>query len=321
MESELLGTLARQDGVVSRSQAIAAGLAQHDIRRLLRRREWARVHSGVYVDHTGALTWNQRAWAAVLFSWPSALYGESALRAARGPGMRAHDDSGPIHVAVERSRGRLVEPPGVRVHHLVRLGPRVQWNLGPPRMRFDEAALELAGLASSDFEAIARLADACQSRRTTAARMRVALRARPRSGRRGLLDATLADVAAGTCSVLEHGYVTRVERPHGLPAGSRQVRADSSAGVIYRDVDYDPVILELDGRLFHDTATQRDRDFERDLDAAVDGRATVRLSYGQVFERPCSTAGKVARVLARHGVAVEPRPCGPACQVDLGRVA
>ncbi|WP_234802251.1 type IV toxin-antitoxin system AbiEi family antitoxin domain-containing protein [Mycolicibacterium fortuitum] len=48
--------LRRQDGVISRSQALDAGLRNHEIRRLLGRNEWARVHTGVYVHHTGPLT-------------------------------------------------------------------------------------------------------------------------------------------------------------------------------------------------------------------------------------------------------------------------
>ncbi|MGZ8738498.1 MAG: type IV toxin-antitoxin system AbiEi family antitoxin domain-containing protein, partial [Nocardioides sp.] len=49
----------RQDGVVSRLQARDGGLTDADIRRLLRRREWARVHPGVFVNHTGPTTWQQ----------------------------------------------------------------------------------------------------------------------------------------------------------------------------------------------------------------------------------------------------------------------
>jgi hypothetical protein len=40
---------------------------------------------------------------------------------------------------------------------------------------------------------------------------------------------------------------------------------------------------------------------ERDLDAAVDRLETVRLGYGQVIERGCRTAAKVARILRRKG--------------------
>jgi hypothetical protein len=106
----------------------------------------------------------------------------------------------------------------------------------------------------------------------------------------------LTDVAEGTCSVLEHGYLTRVERAHGLPRPSRQPTAASDRGPICRDVDYRRfgLYVELDGRLFHDNAAQRDRDPDRDLDAAVDGLHTVRLGWGQVFGRPCRTAGLTA---------------------------
>ncbi|PEG58185.1 type IV toxin-antitoxin system AbiEi family antitoxin domain-containing protein [Mycolicibacterium boenickei] len=296
--------LRQQDGVISRRQALDAGLAEHEIRRLLRRNEWARVHSGVYVEHTGPLSWMQRAWAAVLYAAPAALCFESALGA----------QSLPIHVAVDRQRSTLAEPVGVRIHRVAHLDGRVLWNAGPPQMRYEEAALDVAGRSARELDAIAVLANACQSRRTTARRLLKALDSRGRLRRRRWLRAVLIDIADGTCSVLEHGYLVRVERPHGLPRAARQKRSASSLGVCYRDAEYgERLVVELDGRVFHDSATSRDADFERDLDAAVGGRSTVRLSYGQVFDRPCQTAGKIARILHRHGIAVAGRPCGPGC--------
>ncbi|OBG89314.1 hypothetical protein A5733_00050 [Mycobacterium sp. NS-7484] len=297
--------LRQQDGVISRRQALDAGLREHEIRRLLRRNEWARVHTGVYVDHTGPPTWRQRAWAAVLYAAPAALCFESAL----GP------DALPIHVAVAQQRPMLAEPAGVCIHHLVNLEERVLWNVSPPRMRYDEAVLDVACRAASELDAIAVLANACQSRRTTAHRLLQVLDSRSRVRRRRWLRSVLVDIGDGTCSVLEHGYLVRVERPHGLPRAKRQKRAASSVGVCYRDTEYgERLIVELDGRLHHDSATSRDADFERDLDAAVDGRSTVRLSYGQVFDRPCRTASKIAQVLQQHGIAVAGHPCGPSCE-------
>src|SRR5690606_31337244 len=115
---------------------------------------------------------------------------------------------------------------------------------------------------------------------------------------------------AGACSVLERGYLTRVERAHGLPAAARQVR-DSLRGPVYRDVEYRAhgLLVALDGRLFHDNAAARHRDLERDLDAAVDGRATVRLGWGQVFDTGCRTARQVAVLLQSRGWTGSPRPC------------
>ncbi|MGA5546346.1 type IV toxin-antitoxin system AbiEi family antitoxin domain-containing protein [Mycobacterium sp. NPDC051198] len=297
--------LRQQSGVISRRQALDAGLQQHDIRRLLRRNEWARVHDGVYVDHTGPLSWLQRAWAAVLYAAPAALCLESALT----------DEGAVIHVAVSRDRGVLAEPPGVRIHHLAHLQERVLWHAGPPRLRFEEAALDVACQAVSEFDAIAVLADACQSRRTTARRLLRALDARRRVRRRRWLRAVIVDIAEGSCSVLEHGYLNRVERAHGLPRAARQKRSTSSVKVSYRDVEYDRrLVVELDGLLFHNTASARNKDVERDLDAAVDGLSTVRLSYRQVFDRPCRTAAKIAQVMRRHGIAVSGHACGPDCE-------
>ena len=123
----------------------------------------------------------------------------------------------------------------------------------------------------------------------------------------------LADVAEGACSVLEHAYLVKVERAHGLPRGCRQARATASVGVVYRDVTYAEVDLELDGHLYHDSVEQRDRDLDRDLDAAVRSRTTIRSGYGQVFERPCRTAARIAVVLRSRGWTGTPVPCGPMC--------
>lgn len=310
--------LAAQGGVVSRRQALSWGLQPHDLRRLVRRRDLTAIFPGVLVDHTGVPTWHQRAWGAVLVCAAreddgqgpgAALAGASAVRAADGPG-RGEDD-GPIVVAIPRER-RVLAPPGITVVRTFGLGERVLWNLSPPRMRYDEAALDVALAARDELDAIAAVARAVQGRHTTAARMGETLRARSRAPRRLFLEAVLADVAHGTCSVLEREYVVRVERPHGLPAGQRQLRAGTISGVVYRDNAFDDLLIELDGRLFHDTAEQRDRDHERDLDAAVARRGSVRLTWGQVVGRPCSTASKLSVVLERHGIRGG-RPCGPAC--------
>jgi hypothetical protein len=133
---------------------------------------------------------------------------------------------------------------------------------------------------------------------------------------RAWIHEVLNDLATGTCSVLEHGYLVHVERAHGLVPARRQVRATASTGVVYRDTQYGEVfIVELDGRLVHDSVPQRDADFERDLDAAVDGHSTARLSWGQVFERPCTTTVKVVKILRAHGVDISPHGCGPDCPV------
>lgn len=297
--------LRRQDGVISRRQAEAAGLSPADIKRLLRRREWATVHGGVYVDHTGEPTWRQRAWAAVLACWPAALDGRSSLRAHEGPG-RSGGASDAIAVMVAHQR-RLTGPRGVSVRRSRRFDDQILWNLSPPRMRYDDTIIDLADVTAREIDAVAILADACGGRRTTAGRLRARIDDIPRLHRRDLLVGILDDVARGVCSVLEHRYLTHVERPHGLPSGSRQAPAVRGGRPMMRDVVYRgprgswTQVVELDGRLFHDTPTARDRDMERDLDAAIEREHTVRLGYTQVFDRPCGTAKKMGRLLVTRG--------------------
>ncbi len=307
-----------QHGVVSRAQLLACGETPASIRRRIRRRELSVLHPGVYLGHTGDPTWVQRAWAAVLHAWPAALAGEAACAAHEGPGKRA--DPTTIEVAVARSRTVLAPPGGRRDRRVDRLDERAVWTVGPPRLRYDDAAIEVACRAVSDLEALRVLADVVQGRRSTARRLAEELAARGRAPRRAWLTSVLADIAAGTCSVLEHGYLARVVRPHGLPEGERQVRDGRGDRVVYRDVEHDDgLVVELDGRLGHDSARQRDTDMERDLDAALVGKDTVRLGWGQVFDRACSTAGKVAALHSARGWTGVVRRCGDDCGIGATR--
>lgn len=302
--SEIERLLSLQDGVVARRQLVECGLADHDIRRMLRRRELAVMHPGVYVNHTGAPSSAQMAWAAVLLLWPAALTHASAVVA---PVHR-----GKVHVALERNRS-VTAPTWVRVHYVADLTQHAQWNLSPPRVRLEVAVLDLVASATTEMEAIAVLADAVGSRRTTADRLRSALADRKRMRRRKFVEAVLADVAAGSCSVLEQRYLRLVERAHGLPGGRRQVKA-SAKGTIYRDVVHEDfgVVVELDGRV-HDHLSARDADLTRDLAAALEQLLTLRIGWGQVVGTPCETAWAVGQILQSRGWTGEIRRC-PRCR-------
>ena len=307
--------LALQSGVVTRRQLHDVGVMPHDLKRLLRHRDLVRVHEGVFVSHTGRLTWLERAWVGVLLAWPAALSHDSAIRATDGPGRTSRDDR-TIHLAVDRRRS-LGVPAGYRLHRLARFDDRVHWNTTPPRVRVEEALIDVAAEKVSDFDAVATLADAISARRTTAVRIGEHLAARARVPRRHFLREVLADLDRGTCSVLEHGYLTRVERPHGLPTAARQVR-DSIHGPVYRDVVYEDLeqVVELDGRLWHDSVEARDADLDRDLDAAVARMSTIRLGWGQVYARPCRTAAQIGRLLTARGWRGSLVRC-PECPQDL----
>jgi hypothetical protein len=304
--------LALQDGVISRAQVLAAGGDDRLIVRRLRRREWARVHPGVYVNHTGPLTWNQRAWAAVLLTAPAALGGRSALRA---HGVRGHESHEDVRVVVAHHR-RLARHPGIRIDRTRDFDRAVQPHLCPPRMRLEHALIRVASEARTDDQAVGVLSDGCQSRRTTVARLGEELLVSPKLPRRRLLLEILQDVGDGAMSALERRYLRDVERAHGLAAGQRQRREHTSRGSVQRDVEYadEAMLLELDGRLGHDPAEGRWRDLDRDLEAATTGRLTLRVGWGQVLQ-PCRLASTLALVLAARGWTGTPRPRRPGCPV------
>lgn len=259
MVDDLLGL---QDGVVSRSQLLAVGATSELIRCKVRTRAWVAIYPGVYVNHTGEPTWRQRAWAAVLDAAPAALGARSVI----------HFGAGAVQVIVAKHR-QVTKRPGVVVHMRNRFAESVDWNKGPPRLRIEEAALDLAAEAPTEQLAIAALTRVVNDRRTTAPRLLAALDLRQRISRRQLLTDILTDIAEGTCSVLEHRYLTKVERAHGFPVAERQVPTGvGRAG--YRDALYRDfgVVVELDGVLGHADAASRDRDLERDLAAAADAQ-------------------------------------------------
>jgi hypothetical protein len=94
--------------------------------------------------------------------------------------------------------------------------------------------------------------------------------------------------------------------------GERQAARRGTNGRVYVDVEHRELGLriELDGKLFHSSTTDRDRDLDRDLDAAVAGTSvTARLGFGQVYERPCETAAKLAQLMRRLGWTGSPTTC------------
>ncbi|MGH3349764.1 MAG: hypothetical protein ACRDPS_03790 [Nocardioides sp.] len=300
-----------QDGVASHAQLTAGGLSRIDIERAVRRNELRRVHPRVYVNHTGPLTWEQRAWAAVLYAAPALLCRES-LEAPRG-----RDDGRPIHIAIDHSR-KVMPQPGIVIHRMRDL-ERKAYGGTPPRLKVEDNALAMANEARSEIDAIARVAEVASRSYVTAATLQEALNRAHSLRRRRLVQGLVDDLATGTHSVLEHGYLTKVERAHGLPSGRRQSPRIGAAGNQFRDIEYEgyALVVELDGALGHDSWRDQAHDADRSLNDLADlGAVTARLRFHQVFDTPCQTAVRVGRILARNGWSGTPKRCGQSCRVN-----
>lgn len=73
MKPELAVVARRQDGVVTRQQAIAAGYSVDQIDRLLTRGALTVIRPGLYRSPSAPVTWRSQAWAVLLAAGPLAV--------------------------------------------------------------------------------------------------------------------------------------------------------------------------------------------------------------------------------------------------------
>jgi len=311
----VLKTLLRsQDGVLSRSQALAAGVTRGAIRQHLATGRWQRLHPGVYATFSGAVPRAAWLWAALLAAGPGAMLSHETAAELAGIGDRPTPT---VHVTVPHGR-RVARIPGVVVHRSRRVGRQLHPAKEPPQTRVEETILDLAESARTITDAYGWCARAVNAGRTTAPRLLEAIAERPRMRRRRILCEGLGDVAAGCRSVLELAYLGKVERAHGIPRGQRQVRVVRARRRNYLDVHYRRfrLTVELDGEAAHPYA-ERFRDHRRDNAGVVAGDAALRYGTADVEERPCEVAAELATVLRRRGWGGFPHRCSsPHCTLE-----
>jgi predicted transcriptional regulator of viral defense system len=301
-----------QCGVLSRRQALDAGLSEYQIRTRVRGGRWRQIQLGVYATFTGECSREALMWAAVLRAGAgAALSHHSAAeldRLIRAPVPL-------IHVTVPTSR-RVVAGPGLIVHMSGHVLQARHPSRLPPRTRIEETVLDLAETARTAGDAFEWLFRACGGRHTTPERIRAAMQERKKLRWRAELGGALGDAADGVHSGLEYRYLRDVERPHGLPAAIRQARVMRGRRVRYRDVLYGEygVAVEIDGAVAH-PLEDKWLDTHRDNAAAADGLITLRYSWADIVTRPCEVAAEVSAVLRRRDWPGGLRRCGPACRI------
>ena len=301
--------------MLTRAQGLAAGLTLEQIRWRCASKRWQRVHPGIYVCHNGPLDPPTRASAAVLAGGAGALLAGRA--AARELGL-VDEDLELVEVQIPHDR-RVVAPEGVRVSRVRRLElrrhRRAAW---PPCTSLEDTVLDLAE-AGDVTGAQAWLAKACGRRLTTPRRIGAALDQRARHRWRDALDVALEDVADGAESIAELRYIRRVERAHGLPTATRQLRSVRGGRRRRDDNAYErqKVLVEVDGQAGH-VGDGRLDDLRRDRASAMEGWLPLRVGWVDVSVACCATARDLAAVLTARGWTGQARPCGPACTAMEG---
>jgi very-short-patch-repair endonuclease len=292
--------------VLTRGQALSAGLSRRLIASRLDSGRWQRLHRGVFATFSGPVPRESQLWGALL------RVGEHAVLSHHTAAelWRLTDAApGLIHLTVPRNAASPAIP-GLVLHFSARVaGARHPARL-PPQTKLEETVLDLADLERTAEDAVAWPIRACQRRLTTPDRIIAALEERGRARWRQDVADAITDIRDGVHSPLELRYARDVERRHGLPRGERQVRVSRGVTRQYLDVLYPDqgVVVELDGDLAH-PVDGKGRDDSRDNANALAGYQTLRYGWVPVAYHACTTALEVFTLLRRNGLRAPFRPC------------
>ncbi len=272
---------ARQHGVVSRRQLVAAGVTDRVIDHRIGVRRLRRVHAGVYAAGGSELTPPPRHLAAVLACGAGALLSHRSAAALWDLRPAAAEST---DVTIPRGGGR--RQAGIVVHTTRSLAPADCSTCGgvpctsPARTLLDLAAVVSPRSLARALEqsVILRLFD-------RNALGDVLARANGRRGAgtlRRLLD-VVDDVPPPSRSELERRFLDLL-RDAALPMA---VVNGSVAGY---EVDFHwpaaRLVVETDGRATHDNVLAFERDRARDLDLELAGWRVVRISWRQLHDHP-----------------------------------
>jgi very-short-patch-repair endonuclease len=302
-----------QAGVVTRRQALGAGLSIGMINSKLKFCRWHQIYSGVYATFTGPAGREAQLWAAVLYAGPGAQLSYETAAELNGLTERR---APLINVTIPATR-RVRQPRGVTIHRSAYLDHKARFPRGVvPHTLVEETVIDLVNAADCLDDACGWITTAFGRRLTGDGPLRKALSTRKKLRWRGQLDEFIPAAAGGAHSLLEFRYDRDVERAHRLPKARQQVpftKADGSRG--FRDRCYEryELVVELDGKRAH-PEERRGHDRRRDNDAAAGGGATLRYDWDDVTRHSCDTAAQVARSLANRGWAGRLTPCSPSCR-------
>jgi hypothetical protein len=299
-----------QCGVLSFRQ-LAAGFSWGTVRSRVALGQWQRLHRGVYATFSGEPGREAVLWAAVLACGPGAML---SYQTAAEVGGLTDKRSWLVHVTIPGDR-RVAPVRGLVIHCSARAGQALHPARTLPQTRIEETILDLTGSATRLDDACGWVTAGIGRRLTNEARLRQAMAQRGKMRWRPELEELLSPAVNGVHSPLEWRHLRDVERPHGLPGGTRQALARRGDRNAYRDQLYEAhgIALELDGRVAH-PGDRRWDDIRRDNAAAANRIITLRYGWADVAIRPCEVAAEIAQVLISRGF-TGARPCSPRCPV------
>jgi hypothetical protein len=297
-----------QFGLVTRAQALAAGLTYHQVRHRLDIGTLVRVARELYRLAGAPETWDQRALAAVLAIGEGAvLCGRSAATVWKLSLPKLEE----IEVLAPRSRSGQAGPGAALAHRVRTVRPQDKTYVGvSPVTTIQRTLVDLAG--TLNIEALDRVVDEAISRKlTTPDRLAKTVSAVGGRGRKGIRN--LRQVLGPWLehpqmdSVAEAAWLRALGRA-GLPAPVTQygiVRADGKRAIADFAWPEARLVLEVDGYRWHAGPRSHSRDLERATSLEAAGWRVLRTTPTELVTSPSN----VTAAIARH---VKPTPAGDA---------
>jgi len=283
-----------QHGVLSREQALTAGISVRAIDGRVASGRWRALYRGVYLAIPFGESWRQRLMAAVLHGGPSAL---ASHRAAASLWQLDGFEPAPLEISVKS--GRRI--PGVIAHRRrADDDPPMVPIDGIPTTGMERTLLDVAAVVPLRLAGRA-LDDALRRGPATLDSLRAELPAAGRAGRRALgrlLDER-DDQDSSAESRLE-SMLLRVLRRARVPLPVAQYRVMEHGVPIARlDFAYPDhrLGLEADGYRWHSGAERWREDLRRDNRLKLLGWTVLRFSWRDLRDHPDRVANQVRTAL------------------------
>ena len=306
VDRAIAAVLRRQGGLITRSQALAAGCTTEAIRHRIRvGGPWSVVLPGIYLNSNGSPTDAQREIAAVLYAGPDCVI--TGLAALRHYAMRV-PLSEYVDVLVPDATKRQTAA-FVRMHRTTRLPDEPLLRAG---IRWAPAARAVAdaGRIQPDFGAVrALVAEAVQHRVCTLGQLTEELRAGPGRGS-AKLPAALEEVADGVASGAE-GDLRKLIKGGNLPEPLYNPRLYVGAEFLAQPDAWWPdagVAGEVDSREWHLSPADWARTMERHARMSAQGIIVLHFT-------PSRIRSDASRVIAELRSAIETGSRRPALAI------
>jgi Transcriptional regulator, AbiEi antitoxin len=297
-----LAIAAQQYGLISRRQALDAGLTAKMIRHLLAEGHWARVAEGLYRMSGVKECWRGRLRGIVLRAGDGSVISHRAAAAVWG--LEGFGPPRVVDVTVPRNRQPRLE--NVRVHR--RDLRRTAVRDGIPITPIPETILDLCALSGERTIPLRALDDVRRRRLVSSFELERCLTEQTGPGRAGsplyrqILERRLGRTPPGTTF---SGDVLDLLIDAGLPEPEAEVWVTLNGRRYRIDLAYPAlkIAIECIGKIGHLNEKAFEEDPVRSNGFALDGWLQLQVTYRRKEEKPEGVVAEVAAALAVRGAA------------------